>query len=232
MKPIHDSPSAAQVAVHNDCWNRIGVRGDASCPELKQHIHCRNCPVYAAAAARLLDADAPADYLDHWTRQIAQPTSLTQQNSLSALIFRIGAEWLALPARVLSEIASLRAVHAIPHRRDGVVTGLTNIRGELLVCVSLARILGVEAGASGDSGTQPAVAARLLVLQRDGHRAVCSVDQIHGIERYRPQELTSAPATVAKAAARYTQAVLTWQRKSVGLLDDEVLFDSIARGLA
>ncbi len=39
-----------EIAI-DDCWNRIGVRGDGSCPELKRHIHCRNCPVYSAAAA-------------------------------------------------------------------------------------------------------------------------------------------------------------------------------------
>jgi len=35
------------------CWRRIGVSGDRSCPELAQHVHCRNCPVYAGAAQRL-----------------------------------------------------------------------------------------------------------------------------------------------------------------------------------
>ncbi len=35
----------------DDCWNRIGVRGDRSCPKLAEHIHCRNCPVHAAAAS-------------------------------------------------------------------------------------------------------------------------------------------------------------------------------------
>ena len=32
------------------CWRRIGVAGDRTCPELAQHVHCRNCPVYAGAA--------------------------------------------------------------------------------------------------------------------------------------------------------------------------------------
>ncbi|MCW1245836.1 chemotaxis protein CheW, partial [Pseudomonas sp. SAICEU22] len=39
----------------DDCWNRIGVHGDKSCPLLAEHIHCRNCSVYSAAATRLLD---------------------------------------------------------------------------------------------------------------------------------------------------------------------------------
>ena len=39
----------------DDCWNRIGIHGDKSCPLLAEHIHCRNCSVYSAAATRLLD---------------------------------------------------------------------------------------------------------------------------------------------------------------------------------
>ena len=45
----------------DDCWNRIGVRGDGSCPRLAGYIHCRNCPVHDAAAARVLDREQSAD---------------------------------------------------------------------------------------------------------------------------------------------------------------------------
>ena len=55
------------------CWNRIGVRGDRSCPELAKHTHCRNCPVFAAAGRRFLDAPSPAGYLDEWTDRLAAP---------------------------------------------------------------------------------------------------------------------------------------------------------------
>ena len=51
MREPPNSASDGTAASINDCWNRIGVRGDASCPELEQHVHCRNCPVYSAAAA-------------------------------------------------------------------------------------------------------------------------------------------------------------------------------------
>src|SRR4029077_5730556 len=39
-----DGAAMMPALVVDDCWNRIGVRGDASCPELKHHVHCRNCP--------------------------------------------------------------------------------------------------------------------------------------------------------------------------------------------
>jgi chemotaxis-related protein WspD len=39
----------------DDCWNRIGTRGDQSCPALAEWTRCLNCPVFERAAARLLD---------------------------------------------------------------------------------------------------------------------------------------------------------------------------------
>src|SRR3981081_1849213 len=65
---VNDTTHAAL----DDCWNRIGVHGDRSCAELQRHIHCRNCPVFAAAARALLDVPAPADFrqiaTEHFTR--------------------------------------------------------------------------------------------------------------------------------------------------------------------
>ena len=101
----------------NDCWNAIGVRGDGSCPELKQHVHCRNCPVYAAAAVELLRKPAPDGYMAEWTSHLAEPKQLVERDSESALIFRVGVEWLALPTAVVKEVANLKSVHSLPHRR-------------------------------------------------------------------------------------------------------------------
>ena len=38
----------------DDCWNRIGISGDRSCPELVQHVLCRNCPVFEAGTPGVL----------------------------------------------------------------------------------------------------------------------------------------------------------------------------------
>jgi chemotaxis-related protein WspD len=216
----------------NDCWNRIGVRGDSSCPELRKHVHCRNCPVFSAAAAGLLDAEPPPGYLDGWSGQLAQKKAEAEADARPALLFRIGAEWLGMPTDALQEIAALRPIHSIPHRRDGLLLGLANIRGELLICVSLQRILRLEETSEPAPSQQRSVSRRLLVLLRDGSRAVCPVDEVHGIERFGARERAPVPATVAKAAATYTQAVLAWRGSSVGLLDGELLFHTINRSLS
>jgi chemotaxis-related protein WspD len=230
-QPASTGPGLIRSVI-NDCWNKIGVRGDSSCPELEKHIHCRNCPVYSAVAADLLDSDLPTDYLLHWTPHVAEKKRVAELDTHSVVIFRIGAEWLALPTHVFKEIGSLRVIHSLPHRRSGVVLGLANIRGELLVCVSLRRVLGLEEPAGDKREKHRALNARLLVIECEGSRAVCPVDEVYGIQRFHPRELKEVPATVARATATYTKAVLPWQMKSVGLLDDQLLFYTLNRSLA
>ena len=218
-------------AVIKDCWNTIGVRGDASCKELVQHIHCRNCPVHSSAAAHLLDRAPPADYIAHWTEQARQAKGSAEETAISVLIFRVHTERLALPTRALTEIASLRRIHSIPHRRNGAVLGVANIRGELLVCLSLHDMLSVQKSSDAPEKTQDET-RRLLVIHRDGMRAVCPVDEVHGIERVSDNDLGPVPATVRGAAAAYTRAVLTWRKHTVGLLDEQVLFHGVNRSVA
>jgi chemotaxis-related protein WspD len=229
--PVIASDSLAHMLV-NDCWNQIGVRGDSSCPELEKHIHCRNCPIHAAAAAGLLDRELPAGHLSEWTRHVAQEKPATEADSQSLVVFRIGAEWLALPTIVFKEIVGVRPVHSLPHRRNGVVQGLVNIRGELLVCVSLRQILRLDETAEPKMDKRQANDPRLLVMQCEGGSAVCPVDEVFGVQRFYLREMMAVPATSSKAATTYTQAVLSWKLKSVGLLDAHLLFYTINRGLA
>jgi chemotaxis-related protein WspD len=229
--PIITSHSLALTVV-NDCWNKIGVRGDSSCPELEKHIHCRNCPIHAAAAAGLLDRELPTGHLSEWTRHVAQEKPATEDDSQSLVVFRIGAEWLALPTIVFKEIVGVRPVHSLPHRRNGVVLGLVNIRGELLVCVSLRQILRLDETAEPKLDKRQVNDPRLLVMQYEGGSAVCPVDEVFGVQRFHLREKMAVPATSSKAATTYTQAVLSWRLKSVGLLDAQLLFYTINRGLA
>jgi chemotaxis-related protein WspD len=207
------------------CWKAIGIYGDASCAQLLQHIHCRNCPIYASAAAQLLDVDPPVRYAQDWTEHVAAAKPPAQSETTSVIIFRVAAEWLALPSAAFKEIAAVRLIHSLPHRRNGALLGVVNIRGELLVCASLKHILGVETGLAGAS------VPRMLVIQQNGDRSVCPVDEVHGMERFDLRDLKEVPATLAGAPVSYIKAVLFWRRRSVGVLDAELLFHALNRSL-
>lgn len=216
----------------NDCWNRIGVRGDGSCPELERYVHCRNCPVYSSAAIRLLDAPLPPGRREEWTTHFARPLATASAALQSVVIFRLGAEWLALPTSAFREVAPLRPIHSLPHRRNGTVLGLTNIRGELLVCVSLASVLGVEPAAPAKSDKARTFHRRLLVIGTEGGRLVFPVDEVHGTHHCTTEEMQPVPATIARATATYTKAVFAWQQRTVGCLDAQLLGYTLNRSLA
>ena len=229
--PEHDAMPATPAI--DDCWNRIGVQGDHRCPALAQHIHCRNCPVYASAAAVLLDREAPAGYLDERSLHFAQQRQDLARRTRSVALFRLGAEWLALPSAAVVEVASQRSVHSLPHRRGGSVLGLVNIRGELLICVSLAKSLGLDPVDDGPRTDTPGSAyPRLLVIRVDSGRLVVPVDEMHGIHRFDPEQLRALPVTVQKSTMRHATAMLEWNGRSVGLLDERLVTHTLNRSLA
>src|SRR5258707_976653 len=163
MEPELANPEpGTRIAAIHDCWNLIGVEGNRTCRELLKFTHCRNCPVYSAAGMQLLDRPISAGYRREHAEHYAQQKRITQATRLSVVIFRLANEWLALPTTVVQEVSppckipqtdsrttdgisksERRPMHSLPHRRGGVAPGLVNVRGELLVCVSAARLLGV-----------------------------------------------------------------------------------------
>ena len=228
-----------------DCWNTIGVNGNGTCRELPRFTHCRNCPVYSAAAAQLLDRPITPEHRREWTEHYAREKKLSTPARTSVIIFRIGPEWLALATPAFQEVAERRTIHTLPHRRRGVVLGLVNIRGELVICTSLGRLLGLEKQSPAHSPKSKVqgtgdfklrtldlrLAERLLVTHWDGHRLVFPVDEVHGILRVHHDELREPPATVAKSTISCTRRVFSWREHTVGLLDAEVLFSTLNRNL-
>jgi len=213
-----------------DCWNTIGIRGDGSCPELARLAHCQKCPVYVTAAQSLLDRDPPPEYSAAATAHFARPRLAEQRSTESVVIFSLGLEWLALPTSAVAEIARTRQIHSLPQRR-GHIEGVANVHGELVVCVSLGRMLGLADSAGSGHRAQPNGRSRILVIQRNDVRAVCPVDEVHGIHQYHPQQVQDVPATV-KSATTFTRKILPWRDHSVGLLDDELLFIGLKRSFA
>lgn len=223
--PLEGSPAGPI----DTCWSKIGLRGDASCPELQKYVRCKNCPVYAHAAVQLLDRPLLPEFRREWTEHFAQPRQIAASTRASALLFRIRGEWLALPTQAFQEVAEPRPVHSLPHRRQSIVLGVVNIRGELLVCVSLGRLLGLEPNPPGRSLCR--TSDRLLVTNWEGNRLVFPADEVRGVHRFHLLDLKEPPATLAKSNQSHTQGLLPWQDKTVGLLDADRLFSTLNRSL-
>lgn len=187
----------------------------------------------------LLDRPVLPEYREQWARHYARPASTMGVaedeggEGRIVVLFRIGAEWLALPAGLFEEIVEPHRYHSLPHRRDSLVLGIVNLRGELVVCVSLAVLLGIEAETVREAGEPArAIFARMVVLDHEGRRVVFPVDEVHGLHRFTGTDLRPPPATVGRAASAFTRGLIAWGECSAGLLDEKSLLDALDRGLA
>ncbi|KWI69880.1 chemotaxis protein CheW [Burkholderia ubonensis] len=242
----HDDRAPARRI--DDCWNRIGTRGDGTCPRLAAHARCLNCPMFAQAAATLLDRPlSDADFAEaartaheaHDTHQAPPDARADDANApQTALAFRIADEWLGLPVPALRQIDGPRPIHPLPHRRNGVVLGLVNVRGTLTIAASLGALLsldlsldlGLEHDAAGQHASRHAH-ARLLVVEHRGNTVALPVDEVEGVLRFTASALLPAPTTLAHAATMHTRGLLAWRDTTLGLLDADRVFDSLARSL-
>ncbi len=216
----------------DDCWNRIGVVGDQSCAKLAQHIHCRNCEVYADAALRNLQRPVDPAYKLEWAghfRGGAGAAAGARQDS-SALVFRVGREWLALPTTMFASVAPQARPHALPHRGDRALGGIVNVGGKLYPCMSLAGLLGIaEQGAAPAQGRH--TFARLLLLQWEQQAYALPVAELHGIVRYAGAAVRAPAATINKGLSRFLTGVLEHDGMQVGCLDAPLIGYQLARAL-
>ncbi|MDB6123936.1 MAG: chemotaxis signal transduction protein [Pedosphaera sp.] len=207
----------------------MGVIGDGTCPELAKFVHCRNCPIYSLAGVRLLDRELPANYRREWTEYFSREKKQTVAGKTSVITFRIDTEWLALSIAVFQEVLEQRNIHSLPHRQKGIVLGLVNVRGGLVICVSLGRLLGLEREQNNEKPLTDY--NRLVVTEWNGNRLAFPANEVYGIHRYQQEELSEIPATIARTSSNFTKGILRWMDRSIGCLDEELLFSTLNRSL-
>lgn len=214
------------AAAPDDCWNRIGVQGDRSCPELLEVVHCRNCPVFASAARHFFRRAAPPGYLEEWGGFLASPATGGSAHRGGMLVFRLGIEWLAVEITVAVEVTAPRPIHRVPHRTNDVFSGLINLRGQLHPCVSLHGLLRID---PSDPLTNPPIAPRLVVIRREGDTWAFGADEVAGVRQVGPDDLRPVPSTLVNPAGSYSRAIFPWRDRSVNVLDEPRLFVALRR---
>jgi len=213
------------------CWKEIGTFGDRSCPELTALAHCRNCAVYSAAGRRLLDRELPDGYLEEWTDLLSNRKDAGKIDTVSMIVFRLREELLALKTVFFQEAVETVVPHSIPLRIGEIFKGVVNVNGELILCVSVAALLGIT-GEEGDGAADRRVYPRLVVISRDGQRFAFPADEVLGVHRFPLADLQELPATVSRSIRALTAGIFPWQERTVGLLEEEKFFAALSRSLA
>jgi chemotaxis-related protein WspD len=233
--PAEASPEVSPSLL-DDCWNRIGVFGDRSCPELLNCVHCRNCQVYSAAGRSLLERLPPGDYLQEWTTVLAETKRGSESSTLSAdgsvvrsdqslsvMIFRLASELFALPVGVFLEVSSPFVVHSVPGRSNQLFLGMVNVRGEIMLAASLTNLLGLTLPATATAQS----AGRMAVAGTPEGKWVFPIDEIYGIYLFNRDDVKPAPVVITNAHHSYACGVFQWQNRSVALLDPDRIFSML-----
>lgn len=210
----------------DSCFTSIGVYGDRSCGELAVHVHCLRCPVFAETARQLFDRPAPAGYRSEWTERLSPPDAPALGPSTTYLTFRVGSEWLGIASAICVEVTEAKRAFSLAHRTGGAFEGLVNVRGQVVLSVSLRALLDIPA--EDGAGAR----ARLVVIENSEGRFSLRVDEVDGIRRFADSEVLPPPATLSRALSPHVGGVVHDGERLVGLMDGATLFAALTRCVA
>lgn len=179
----------------------------------------------------LLERPPPIDYVQEWTDILMKQTIAEKTGeSLSVVVFRLAHDWLALATNYFKQITYTRPIHSIPHHSSKILLGTVNLDGVLQLCVSLTQLLDIEAMATTRS-TRSYQQNRMIALIKEGDLWVFPVDEIDGIYVWNLAAMENVPVNVFKSSVNYLKGIMNDQSRSVGLLDEELLFYSLKRSI-
>jgi chemotaxis-related protein WspD len=217
----------------DDCWNRIGIwrSGKEKCPELDIVTHCRNCLVFSRTGRKLLRTPPPEGYRSECTKVLATKKEIKSLNVKTAFVFRTGNDWLALPSHMIREVVNMGQIHSLPNITSKVLRGLVNIHGQLQICVSIGRVLGIEKRTKNEEELAPEYISpeRLVVVQQKNHLVAFPVSEVKGIIHYTTDMVKDPPVTVSGSKAVYTEGILQLEGKDIGLLKNKPLFKTLTK---
>jgi chemotaxis-related protein WspD len=143
---------------------------------------------------------------------------------LKLFLFRLGEEWLGWPLAQVREVSSFQPLHAIPNQNNPLLKGLVNINGELMLCVSLGLLLGLQRS-SGVAESR--LAPRMLVLGTQDESWVVPLSEARGRVGFAASALQAPPHTAGLPQARYSLGVLPWEGKQVSYLDSRAVLQAL-----
>jgi chemotaxis-related protein WspD len=181
-------------------------------------------------ASHLFERSPDREYIREWTESLSQVVNPEQiSETISVLVFRLGREWLALSTIFLKEVAHRRPVHRIPHRHSKVLQGVVNLNGELQLYIALHELLQIEMSTGPNLDPLSYQSDRMVAIIKGGELWVFPVDEVDGIYSWNLSEIENVPVNISKSTANYIKGIIKMENRSIGLLDEELLFASLNR---
>lgn len=179
----------------------------------------------------LLNRQMSEAYQKEWTNLLMQHRDQElKAEYLSVVVFRLEQEWFALPTVYFKEVLHGRPIHRIPHRMGKVLLGIVNLGGEIQLCIALHELLEVDKSQHYLS-IKDYQKNRFIAIEKENQLWVFPADEIDGIHIWDLSHLQNVPMNISKSRANYLKGIFKDQNKSIGLLDEELIFYSLNRGL-
>ncbi|WP_052365480.1 chemotaxis protein CheW [Halotalea alkalilenta] len=144
------------------------------------------------------------------------------------LLFDVEGACFALDIGCLLEIAASVRIHTLPGRRSPCLLGVSNLRGKLVPCFSLALLFNVHPSRSAPSGGGSC--QRALIVAADGGPLVMMVDEVAGIFDL-TEGVDGMLGAVGGGMTRYVRSVRRWRDLDVFLLDHQRLLAELLERL-
>lgn len=199
------------------CWNDIGIWGDSTCPRLVSSIHCANCSIYSDAGRELFEREIPKDYFKSWDEEMQTHTDYAMRSETSFFVFKCGENLFALPMQSVTEMSSMRMIHKIPYRRGGVIEGLVNINGELVIATNLLALFSLPTKLENPKS--------IVVCSSGSNKFAFAVDAVRGLSV--PDENSMKDAD--SSDAWYVAKKFTLNGEKIILIDFEILIGAVLK---
>ena len=213
----------------NDCWNTIGVWGNKTprCERLKKIIHCHNCDIFSQAGSQILNRPAEENYLTEWKNNLNQTRQTKSINLKSALVFRMGDEWFALPSKFVKEITHCDKHHSLPHIKNNVLRGLVNVHGELILNVSLGYLFKIRKSEISSKYTNE----RYIIIEDSDESFAFPVTEVKEIIHYNIEDMQATPSTIKKDTSCFIKGIIRHNNNDVGILNSDLVFTALHKNI-
>lgn len=165
----------------------------------------------------------PEGQREIWASQLASEFQTAPEGiSIRRFVFRIGAEWFGIEPKVLSLTLPDTRPRQLPHQPDGLVEGLINADGRIVLCIRMTRLWDIF-----PSQVPPAPNRRVLVLNVAGWTFAIRAEEVIGIEDFLEGNIQPLPQSAPEALQRCAQGVAIHQTRAVSLLRAEMFAEEI-----
>lgn len=188
---------------------------------------------HEGAVQRLLERPVTDADLALGAEWAARPAVSSEGSTIGLLLFKLGEETAALPAKMLRRVTPWARPTPIPHRQTQLIRGLCNIRGELILCADLHQLLGIPPRKPIETpATDASDERRMVVIGSHDSPWVFEVDGLVGIERTASAGLGAPPITVELAIQDFTSGIASIRGAQVTVLDGDRVLSGFQAGLA